>query len=375
MTDISSGNVRERDRQMTLVPCFRAEHLHPYIDLLRNIGAPLERSLRRAGLPTLIAAGDDIYLPLFPSLIFLNNITRIEGIDEAPLRAMGKFEIADLGEQFLARVSCVPTLKAALERFRDLVAVEDSNAMFGISYGETAVKLRMSARILLNAQDQYFDDWGDLLVMVAVVRAFAERAWQPLEMEFRSTVIPGRYAAEQFPDTHFITGQKFTSITVPYELLSLPPRVTSDVSQSHASLPAAPPIAAVLGTDGSNSLRAVLSAYLPEQLPDIGLAAEMAGTSIRTLQRRLKEGALSYSGLISEIRFEAAARLLRETDATALEIALEVGYEDPSHFSRAFKRTAGISPREYRRQHRQHQAGVPHNSRSIRTLCRSAPGP
>jgi len=63
---------------------------------------------------------------------------------------------------------------------------------------------------------------------------------------------------------------------------------------------------------------------------------------------------VSYSDLIGEIRFEAAARLLRETDATALEIALEVGYEDPSHFSRAFKRIAGISPREYRRQQRLH---------------------
>ncbi|MGB5535704.1 MAG: hypothetical protein WBN08_07365, partial [Thiogranum sp.] len=280
---------------MSLVPCYRAEHLRPYLDLLQDVGAPLERGLRQAGLPTLLTAGDDIYLPLFPTLIFLNNMVRREGIDEAPLRALGQFEIADLGEQFLARVSYAPTLKAALERFRDLVAVEDTNTRFGISYGETAVKLRMSARILLNAQDQYFDDWGDLLVMVAVVRAFAERAWQPPEMEFRSTVIPGRYAAEQFPNTHFITGQKFTSITVPYELLSLPPRVTSDVSRSHASLPAAPPIAAVLGTDGSNSLRAVLSAYLPEQLPGIEFAAEMAATSVRTLQRRLKESTLSYS--------------------------------------------------------------------------------
>ena len=76
----------------------------------------------------------------------------------------------------------------------------------------------------------------------------------------------------------------------------------------------------------------------------------MAATSVRTLQRRLQESGLSYSELVNELRFETAARLLRETDATALEIALEVGYEDPSHFSRAFKRLAGISPREYRRQ-------------------------
>ena len=100
----------------------------------------------------------------------------------------------------------------------------------------------------------------------------------------------------------------------------------------------------------TSSLKAVLSAYLPERMPTIDFAAEMAATSVRTLQRRLKESTLSYSELIGEVRFEAAARLLRETDASALEIALEVGYEDPAHFSRAFKRIAGISPREYRRQ-------------------------
>jgi len=347
---------------MSSIPCYRAEHLHPYLDLLRNTGAPLGRGLRQAGLPTLITAGDDIYLPLFPTLIFLNNLTRREGIDEAPLRALGQFEIADLGEQFLARVSCVPTLKAALESFRELVAVEDTKAAFGISYGETAVKLCMSANILLNAQDQYFDDWGDLLVMVAIVRAFAERAWQPPEMAFRSTIMPGRYAAEQFPNTHFLTGQKFTSITVPYELLSLPLRVTPDLSRSHAGLAAASPIAVDFQTNVSTSLKAVMSAYLPEQMPGIEFAAEIAATSVRTLQRRLKEINLSYSDLIGEIRFEAAARLLRETDATALEIALEVGYKDPSHFSRAFKRVSGISPREYRRRQRLNQPGVLPNS-------------
>jgi len=354
MTDIGPGNLHKDGREMSLVPCYRAAHLRPYLDLLRDVGAPLERGLRLARLPTLVAGGADIYLPQLPTLEFLKNMGGREGIDDMPLRALGKLQFSDLSEQFVGRASCAPTLKVALESFRDMVFVEDPHLEFWISYGETTVKLYMLNHFPLNAQDQYFEDWNELLVMVTIVRAFTDPAWQPTAMAFRSTVMPGRYAAEQFPNTHFLTGQKADWITIPRELLSMPLRVTSDVSRSHASLAAASLITAPLRTNGSSSLRAVLSAYLPEQLPDIGLAAAMAGTSIRTLQRRLKEGALSYSGLISEIRFEAAARLLRETDATALEIALEVGYEDPSHFSRAFKRTAGISPREYRRQHRLH---------------------
>ena len=339
---------------MSLVPCYRAAYLRPYLDLLRDTGAPLERGLRQAGLPTLVASGADIYLPQLPTLEFVKTMVRRESIDEIALRALGKLQFSDLNEQYLARMSCAPTLKVALESFIDLAPVEDPHVEFAIRYGETTVKLCMLNHFPLNAQDQYFEDWNELLVMVTIVRAFTEPTWQPTAMAFRSTVQPGRYASEQFPNTHFLTGQKAVWITVPRELLSLPLRVRSDVSRSDAGLAAASPIAVDFQTDVSSSLKAVLTAYLCEGLPGIDFAAEMAATSVRTLQRRLKESALSYSDLIGEIRFEAAARLLMETDATALEIALEVGYEDPSHFSRAFKRIAGISPREYRRQQRMH---------------------
>ena len=350
MTDSGSDNLRKGDREMSLVPCYRAEHLRPYLDLLRDTGAPLERGLRMAGLPTLVTGGADIYLPQLPTFRFINNMVRQEGIDELPLRARGKLQFSDLSEQFLARASCAPTLKAALESFRDLAPVEDPQVEFWISHSDTRVKLCMLNHFPLNAQDQYFEDWNELLVMAAIVRAFTEPAWQPTEMAFRSTVMPGRYVSEQFPNTRFRTGQKAVWITVPSELLSLPLRVTPDVGRSHANLAATSPITVDLKPNVSSSLKTVLSAYLPEQLPGIEFAAEIAATSVRTLQRRLKENALTYSDLIGEIRFEAAARLLRETDATALEIALEVGYEDPSHFSRAFKRIAGVSPREYRHQ-------------------------
>jgi AraC family transcriptional regulator, transcriptional activator of pobA len=43
-----------------------------------------------------------------------------------------------------------------------------------------------------------------------------------------------------------------------------------------------------------------------------------------------------------------AARLLRFTDMTVQQVALQVGYEDPLYFSRAFKRHFGDSPMAYR---------------------------
>jgi AraC family transcriptional regulator len=40
--------------------------------------------------------------------------------------------------------------------------------------------------------------------------------------------------------------------------------------------------------------------------------------------------------------------MLTQTDATAAEIGNVVGYSDPSHFARAFRRFTGMSPGEYR---------------------------
>lgn len=42
--------------------------------------------------------------------------------------------------------------------------------------------------------------------------------------------------------------------------------------------------------------------------------------------------------------------LLRETKMGVLDVALEVGYANPSHFARLFRRETGLSPSDYRRQ-------------------------
>ena len=48
-------------------------------------------------------------------------------------------------------------------------------------------------------------------------------------------------------------------------------------------------------------------------------------------------------------RLGTAVHLLASTDATVLDIALDVGYSDHAHFTRAFRRWTGVAPREFRK--------------------------
>ena len=74
------------------------------------------------------------------------------------------------------------------------------------------------------------------------------------------------------------------------------------------------------------------------------------GTSVRTLQRRLNRNGLTYSELVDRVRHKEACRLLQAKDRSIAEIAIQLGYSDPSHFSRAFRRWERRSPRGYQRQ-------------------------
>lgn len=50
-----------------------------------------------------------------------------------------------------------------------------------------------------------------------------------------------------------------------------------------------------------------------------------------------------------QLRMQEACKLLRETNIQVAEVAREVGYDDPLHFSRRFKQLVACSPRDYRR--------------------------
>ena len=76
--------------------------------------------------------------------------------------------------------------------------------------------------------------------------------------------------------------------------------------------------------------------------------ADMVNITPRTLNRRFQSAvAMRPIEYIQAVRIEQAKRLLELGDVTIKSLAEQVGYEDTSSFTRLFKRSTELTPKEY----------------------------
>jgi len=61
-----------------------------------------------------------------------------------------------------------------------------------------------------------------------------------------------------------------------------------------------------------------------------------------------KQEGKNFSEILNQIRINKAKELLKDPALRIADIAEQVGFMDVAHFSRVFKKTAGVSPNEYR---------------------------
>jgi AraC-like DNA-binding protein len=81
--------------------------------------------------------------------------------------------------------------------------------------------------------------------------------------------------------------------------------------------------------------------------------ASLLNLSQRQTQRLLRENfGKTFSQKLTDARMAAASQLLAGTDLSVTEIAERSGYSSIEHFSAAFHRQMGCSPREYRKTQR-----------------------
>lgn len=331
---------------MNGIPLTRCQFLIPFAVIHDEIGAPTEALLARFRLPTSLGERADHYIPIVSAVRFAEAAQRSQGITDIGFLASRQLRYGHLSEKLRTVIGHSPTLLTALQQACKWGALEDTTLNMWLERCDN--DLRICTRIAGTAGLLHFEhsQWLQNIFLMHIVRQFAGSGWVPLTMAFEARYMPSVETQAFWPNTRFLSGQKTSWIDVPVSLLSLsnlaneaPPNLPEDEAEPS-------------GTEIVGALKLMLPSYLDEGVPTVAEIAEMAGISVRSFQRKLSNMGLSYSGLVDGVRFENAAKLLRDTDAKVIDVAFSSGYTDPAHFTRAFRRVSGITPREFREQQR-----------------------
>ncbi|UCI05204.1 helix-turn-helix domain-containing protein [Mesorhizobium sp. B1-1-8] len=87
-----------------------------------------------------------------------------------------------------------------------------------------------------------------------------------------------------------------------------------------------------------------------DERPTLAHLAKEIGVSRFHFSRAFKQSTgVTPHAFIARRRLEQSADMLRSTNLSATEIAMECGFASPSHFTIAFKRAFGANPTEFRR--------------------------
>jgi len=339
------------------LPVSHATQLVPYVRFLGRIGAPTERALEQVHLPAGMLSTPDCYVPTASLFGFVGQAARKEGIDDLGFRVAYAEGLGLLGPSLAGKICRSPTLFHALQTFCHFVNQEASHFWSWIVEDDDEIRVHIHRTFEPGVLGYTQTEWLGVMALVTVAQLFAGARWEPSRISLGTRSAVPNSARETFGDTRFLTGQPEVYIAFPRSMVSLE-RCQHGGDSRFDPPDALPSTYANEEPEGdfAGRLMQCLEPHFLDGYPPITRAAEIAGTSARTLQRRLAARGSSYSELVDRARFDVASRMLAETDAPSIQIAQATAYTDPSHFARAFRRLTGVSPREYREQAQQRSA-------------------
>ncbi|MFO7552082.1 MAG: AraC family transcriptional regulator [Haliea sp.] len=98
----------------------------------------------------------------------------------------------------------------------------------------------------------------------------------------------------------------------------------------------------------SAQVRAMLGHDFQQGVPGFETISQALNMSPPTLRRKLRREGTTFQALKDEARSEAACLALDRPELSIQEVALQLGFTDPSAFHRAFRKWSGQTPGQYR---------------------------
>jgi AraC-like DNA-binding protein len=327
---------------MAILPLTRCQFLIPFAAICDEIGAPTEALLTKFRLPASLEEKAEHYIPILQAIRFAEAAQRSQGITDIGFQAARQLQFCHLSEKMRAIIRFSPTLFIALQQLCKWASLEDTTVSVWLERNDDHV--RICSKLAGTARMPHLEhsQWLQNVYVMHIVRQFSGPHWVPATMAFEARYEPSLETRSFWQNTRFMSGQNSSWIDIPVSFLDLPNLASEAPAPSHND---------DVGPSGHEIVSAVklmLPSYLNDRIPTLAEIAEMAGISIRSFQRKLSSAGVTYSDLLDGVRFENAAKLLRDTNAKIIDIAFSSGYTDPAHFTRAFRRFSGVTPREFR---------------------------
>lgn len=334
---------------MSPIPLIRVSTILPFVTFLSRVGSPVEKFLNQSKLSLFALDEPEKFLPRHQTLMFAKIAARREGIENLGLLVGQQTSVIRFGA-FGRLMSQSLTLYEALSTLIHGSSIFNSGETYWFQENGEQVWFCQKYCNILGGDPKYAVHYS-LMLIVNLIQMATGAQWKPREIYLQSAYGQGLTEIELFADTQIHLGQEFTAIAFPCSYLTLPLKLPLHLGdcclkRDYELLESSAPL-----VDFPGSIRQVIQGLLGQGYPDIHLTAEIAMMSVRTFQRRLAANDITYSRLIEQARFHEAVRFLKEPELKIVHIASKLGYQDSAHFTRAFKRWTGISPREFRLSH------------------------
>lgn len=327
----------------------RAVVFWPFVSFLESEGHGVKRTLEAAKiLPDNLRSEDDL-LPLQRGCNFLSRVRRAEGIENLGLEVGCGMSLTQFG-LLGGLMRQALTLHDLIRRLQRWIPAVSSGARLWLEASGRRESVNLCLRHSAGLGREIADAYA-LFLLIDAIRVATGPDWRPRGVWLDAAAGKNLEIYEALSEARTERRVQHIGIEIPRRLLASPVNSNvkpagdaADLRDEANFLKAAPP------EDLAGSVCCLLKTHFGSLMPTIQEIAEVMGVSVRTFQRRLDGSRLAFSDLLDRVRYDEAVRRLEDSAVKISEIAHDLGYSDPAHFTHSFRRWTGITPAVYREQ-------------------------
>jgi len=320
----------------------RASALGPIAEFIDRQGGSIARVLNDVDLPFALLEHRDLIVPLREQFRLLERAARETG-DAFFGARLGQVVRSRELSRFGAWACAAPTLREAIQRAHAGIHVMLQTATV-LRFGHTGAAALWSIEFVEpESEGRRHNELLGISYMIDVIRSYAGASWHPHAV---FTTLPKgekRAPLEDVFRCNVSHGHAVTTVSFNAALLDCPRTPTAHaegVGTPEADLPRERDAIATIG--------AVIDLALHEDYPRVDWVSAKMGLSRRSLQRLLEHNGTSFCELVEQALCRRAIVRLGDHGTAITDVALELGYSDAAHFTRAFRRWTGMPPSAYR---------------------------